>query len=46
MGRRLILRQKEYELLIFLAKTPNKVFDREQLLKKFGITNFTVIYVL
>ena len=24
---------KEYELLIYLAKTPNKVFDREQLLK-------------
>ncbi|MCG3413463.1 response regulator [Staphylococcus massiliensis] len=28
------LTPKEYELLIFLAKTPNKVFDREQLLKE------------
>ena len=27
------LTPKEYELLIYLAKTPNKVFDREQLLK-------------
>ena len=26
------LTPKEYELLIYLAKTPNKVFDREQLL--------------
>lgn len=37
------LTPKEYELLIYLAKTPNKVFDREQLLKKFGIMNFMVI---
>ena len=28
------LTPKEYELLIYLAKTPNKVFDREQLLKE------------
>lgn len=28
------LTPKEYELLTFLAKTPNKVFDREQLLKE------------
>ena len=28
------LTPKEYELLIYLAKTPNKVFDREQLLKR------------
>ena len=34
------LTPKEYELLIYLAKTPNKVFDREQLLKKYGIMNF------
>ena len=37
------LTPKEYELLIYLAKTPNKVFDREQLLKKYGIMNFMVI---
>ena len=28
------LTPKEYELLIYLAKTPNKVFEREQLLKE------------
>ncbi|AMG96067.2 response regulator transcription factor [Staphylococcus simulans] len=32
-GTQVNLTPKEYELLIFLAKTPNKVFDREQLLK-------------
>ena len=35
------LTPKEYELLIYLAKHL-KVFDREQLLKKFGIMNFMV----
>ncbi|KIX91531.1 transcriptional regulator [Staphylococcus microti] len=33
-GSPVSLTPKEYELLIFLAKTPNKVFDREQLLKE------------
>lgn len=33
-GKTVNLTPKEYELLIFLAKTPNKVFDREQLLKE------------
>lgn len=33
-GNQVNLTPKEYELLIFLAKTPNKVFDREQLLKE------------
>lgn len=28
------LTPKEYDLLIFLAKAPNKVFEREQLLKE------------
>ena len=28
------LTPKEYELLLFLAKAPDKVFDREQLLKE------------
>ena len=36
------LTPKEYELLIYLAKTPNKVFDENNYLKKFGIMNFMV----
>lgn len=33
-GNDVSLTPKEYELLYFLAKTPDKVFDREQLLKE------------
>jgi two-component system response regulator ResD len=33
-GREVGLTPKEYELLYFLAKTPDKVYDREQLLKE------------
>lgn len=33
-GKEVSLTPKEYELLYFLAKTPDKVFDREQLLKE------------
>ncbi|MDZ5471157.1 response regulator transcription factor (plasmid) [Bacillus sp. 31A1R] len=33
-GREVSLTPKEYELLYFLAKSPDKVFDREQLLKE------------
>lgn len=33
-GKEVTLTPKEYELLYFLAKTPDKVFDREQLLKE------------
>lgn len=33
-GKEVILTLKEYELLHFLAKSPDKVFDREQLLKE------------
>jgi two-component system response regulator ResD len=33
-GKEVNLTPKEYELLYFLAKTPDKVFDREQLLKE------------
>ena len=33
-GVEVSLTPKEYELLYFLAKTPDKVFDREQLLKE------------
>ena len=33
-GNEVGLTPKEYELLFFLAKAPNKVFDREQLLKE------------
>ncbi|WP_027408656.1 response regulator transcription factor [Anoxybacteroides tepidamans] len=33
-GKEVGLTPKEYELLLFLAKSPDKVFDREQLLKE------------
>lgn len=33
-GKEVSLTPKEYELLFFLAKSPDKVFDREQLLKE------------
>ncbi|KIY21620.1 MULTISPECIES: response regulator [Mesobacillus] len=33
-GKEVSLTPKEYELLYFLSKTPDKVFDREQLLKE------------
>src|SRR3954453_20105170 len=33
-GKEVSLAPKEYELLYFLAKSPDKVFDREQLLKE------------
>ncbi|WP_062356217.1 response regulator [Bacillus kwashiorkori] len=33
-GQEVSLTPKEYDLLFFLAKTPDKVFDREQLLKE------------
>jgi two-component system response regulator ResD len=33
-GKEVALTPKEYELLYFLAKSPDKVFDREQLLKE------------
>ena len=33
-GEEVNLTPKEYELLLFLAKAPDKVFDREQLLKE------------
>lgn len=33
-GQEVNLTPKEYELLLFLAKSPDKVFDREQLLKE------------
>ncbi|PLR76355.1 DNA-binding response regulator [Bacillus sp. V3-13] len=33
-GEEVSLTPKEYELLYFLARTPDKVFDREQLLKE------------
>ncbi|KMY50636.1 response regulator transcription factor [Peribacillus loiseleuriae] len=34
VGEEVSLTPKEYELLYFLAKSPDKVFDREQLLKE------------
>ncbi|WP_133579601.1 response regulator transcription factor [Aureibacillus halotolerans] len=33
-GKEINLTPKEYELLYFMARTPDKVFDREQLLKE------------
>ncbi|MBD8070301.1 response regulator transcription factor [Bacillus sp. PS06] len=33
-GKEVSLTPKEYELLLFLAKAPDKVYDREQLLKE------------
>lgn len=33
-GKEVSLTPKEYELLLFLARSPDKVFDREQLLKE------------
>jgi two-component system response regulator ResD len=39
------LTPKEYELLCFLAKSPDKVFNREVLLKKFGNMNSLETYV-
>jgi two-component system, OmpR family, response regulator ResD len=33
-GKNVSLTPKEYELLLFLAKAPDKVYDREQLLKE------------
>ncbi len=44
-GNEVNLTPKEYELLLFLAKAPDKVFDREQLLKKYGNMNSSEIYV-
>ena len=43
-GNEVNLTPKEYELLLFLAKAPDKVFDREQLLKKYGNMNSSEIY--
>ncbi len=40
-GTEVSLTPKEYELLYFLAKTPDKVYDREKLLKKCGSMNFS-----
>ncbi len=33
-GREINLAQKEFELLLYLVQTPNKVFDREELFEK------------
>ncbi len=33
-GQEIQLTPKEYELLVFLAKTPDKVYKREELLKE------------
>jgi two-component system alkaline phosphatase synthesis response regulator PhoP len=33
-GRQLVLPKKEFELLSFFAKNPNKVFNRDELLEK------------
>lgn len=33
-GQELVLTPKEYELLLFLARTPEKVYEREELLKE------------
>lgn len=39
-GKEVSLTPKEYELLLFLAKAPDKVFDREQLLKEVWLYEF------
>lgn len=44
-GKEVGLTPKEYELLCFLAKSPDKVFDREQLLKEVWHYEFLVTYV-
>lgn len=42
-GRTLILPKKEFELLSFLAKNPNKVFNRDELLEKvWGVDVYVV----
>lgn len=43
-GTEVSLTPKEYELLYFLAKTPDKVYDREKLLKEVWQYEFLVIY--
>lgn len=35
-GKEVVLAQKEYDLLLYLAENPNRVFTREELLKEFG----------
>ena len=42
-GRALILPKKEFELLSFLAKNPNKVFNRDELLEKVWGTDVFVV---
>jgi two-component system alkaline phosphatase synthesis response regulator PhoP len=42
-GRALILPKKEFELLSFLAKNPNKVFNRDELLEKVWGTDVYVV---
>lgn len=42
-GTEVSLTPKEYELLYFLAKTPDKVYDREKLLKEVWQYEFLVI---
>lgn len=42
-GRSLILPKKEFELLSFLAKNPNKVFNRDELLEKVWGTDVFVV---
>lgn len=43
-GKEVNLTPKEYELLYFLAKTPDKVYDREKLLKEVWHYEFLEIY--
>jgi len=42
-GRALILPKKKFELLFFLAKNPNKVFNRDELLEKVWGTDVFVV---
>lgn len=42
-GRLLVLPKKEFELLSFLAKNPNKVFNRDELLEKVWGTDVYVV---
>jgi two-component system alkaline phosphatase synthesis response regulator PhoP len=42
-GRLLVLPKKEFELLSFLARNPNKVFNRDELLEKVWGTDVYVV---
>ena len=43
-GHEISLTPKEYELLHYLASSPDKVFSRKNCLRTYGIMNFSAIF--